>query len=118
MHTCVFGSLHNVFLPAGSELLKIVLVILVGMPASLLVTAAVAKNIRKVVNTKMEPPDVTPPSAPFTKTHHIAWSEHFVKTIFCSTFVLIRRISPGVLVDVVGKTTQQAIITGIRVRML
>lgn len=68
---------------AGSALLKIVLVILVGMPASLLVTAAVAKNIRKVVNTKMEPPDVAPPSAPFTANHHIAWSKLIAPPICC-----------------------------------
>lgn len=61
----------------GTALLKIILVILVGMPASLLVTAAVAKNIRKFVNTELEPAEVQPPSRPFTLKHHIAWGGAF-----------------------------------------
>lgn len=58
----------------GSALLRILVVILVGMPASLLFTAAVAKTIRQLTNTELEPTQPSKASAPFTRGHHIAWS--------------------------------------------
>lgn len=56
-------------------MLRILLVILVGMPASLAVTASVAKAIRQLTNTELEPPEPQKPKEPFTRGHHIAWSE-------------------------------------------
>lgn len=58
---------------AGSDLAKIMAIIAVGMPASLLVTAWVAVAIRSAVRTEMEE-QPTPKRLPsFNKFHYAGW---------------------------------------------
>ena len=67
----------------GSDLAKIVGIICVGMPASLLVTAQVAVLIRSAVRTTLED---TPPSQklpPFAQSHYLAWGAAHHPLWFC-----------------------------------
>ena len=58
---------------AGSDLGKILAIIAVGMPASLIFTAQVAVSIRKMVNTKLEDTPTPKKLPPFKPFHYSLW---------------------------------------------
>ena len=60
---------------AGSDLGKILGIIAIGMPASLIFTAQVAVSIRKMVNTKLEDTPTPKKLPPFKPFHYSLWSE-------------------------------------------
>ena len=60
-------------LRAGSDLAKIIGIIAVGMPASLLFTAQVAVSIRKMVDTKLEDTPTPKKLPPFKRFHYNLW---------------------------------------------
>lgn len=49
-------------------------VVVAGMPATLLATAALAVAIRSAVGTPLGPPPTTAAPAPFSRRHYIWWS--------------------------------------------
>lgn len=58
---------------AGADLAKILGIIAVGMPASLLVTAQVTVLIRNAVRTDMEEQPPVKRLPPFTAAHYAGW---------------------------------------------
>ena len=54
-------------------MVKILAIIGLGMPASLLVTAQVAVSIRALCRTQVEPQPPHRPQPPFSRAHHAAW---------------------------------------------
>ncbi len=52
---------------------KILAIICLGMPASLLFTAQVAVGIRALCKTQVEPQPPQRPQPPFARAHHLAW---------------------------------------------
>ncbi|KAK9807442.1 hypothetical protein WJX73_007719 [Symbiochloris irregularis] len=57
----------------GVALTKILSIIAIGMPFTLLVTAQVAIVIRRISQTELEPAKPEAQLPPFSKVHHIAW---------------------------------------------
>lgn len=55
------------------DLIKILALVVVGMPVTLLVTAQVAIVIRHFSQTELEPPLPQPPTPAFSKLHYTAW---------------------------------------------
>ena len=66
---------------AGLDLVKVVVVIAVGMPLSLWVTAQTAVTIRESSNTELLPTPPQAPSAPFTQAHRAAWGAAAVASL-------------------------------------
>ncbi|GHP09886.1 hypothetical protein PPROV_000862100 [Pycnococcus provasolii] len=56
-----------------AALTKVSLIVALGMPFSLLVTAFLVTRIRKLANTTAQPVTPAPPLAPFTEQHAVAW---------------------------------------------
>ena len=67
--------------PAGVDLAKILALIVVGMPVTLLVTAQVAILIRRFSETELEPTNPIPPTPAFSRLHHIAWAAIWVVSL-------------------------------------
>ena len=62
---------------AGSDLGKIIGIIAIGMPASLLFTAQVAVSIRRMVNTKLEDTPAPKKPPPFKAFHYSLWGASY-----------------------------------------
>lgn len=60
---------------AGADLGKIVAIVALGMPASLIFTAQVAVAIRKLVETKLEDTPTPKKLPPFKRFHYSLWGE-------------------------------------------
>ena len=60
---------------AGADLGKIVAIVALGMPASLIFTAQVAVAIRKMVETKLEDTPTPKKLPPFKRFHYSLWGE-------------------------------------------
>jgi hypothetical protein len=60
---------------AGADLAKIVAIIALGMPATLLVTAWIAVAIRNATRTELEEQPVPKRLPPFSKFHYALWGE-------------------------------------------
>ena len=58
---------------AGRDMAKIMAIIGLGMPASLLFTAQVAVGIRGLCQTQVEPQPPPRAEPPFSRAHHLAW---------------------------------------------
>ncbi|KAK9821310.1 hypothetical protein WJX81_008067 [Elliptochloris bilobata] len=58
---------------AGRDMAKILAIIGLGMPASLLFTAQVAVGIRALCRTQMEPQPPPRPQLSFSRAHHVGW---------------------------------------------
>ena len=71
---------------AGIDLAKILGLIVVGMPVTLLVTAQVAITIRKFSETEMEPPEPQAPAGAFSRLHHTAWGATWVLSLAAVAF--------------------------------
>jgi hypothetical protein len=72
----------SVFLrPAGSDLLRIVGILSVGMVATLLFTAQITVVIREAVKTPVKEIAKAKPSAPFLASHYIVWGSIFVASL-------------------------------------
>lgn len=62
---------------AGADLAKILGIIALGMPASLVFTAQVAVSIRKMVETKLEDTPTPKKLPPFKRFHYSLWGGSF-----------------------------------------
>ena len=69
---------------AGSDLGKILAIIAVGMPASLIFTAQVAVTVRKAVNTKLEDTPTPKKLPPFKPFHYSLWGAPLHSCRACS----------------------------------
>ena len=58
---------------ATPDLARMLLIISLGMPATLLATAALVVGIRKLVSTPAGPPPPSDPPKPFTQRHYVGW---------------------------------------------
>ena len=67
---------------AGRDMAKILAIIGLGMPASLLFTAQVAVVIRALCQTQVEPQPPPRPQQPFSRAHHLAWGVQSQRTLF------------------------------------
>lgn len=63
---------------AGADLAKILGIVALGMPASLVFTAQVAVSIRKMVETKLEDTPTPKKLPPFTRFHYSLWGGSFI----------------------------------------
>ena len=72
---------------AGSDLGKIVAIIAVGMPASLIFTAQVAVAIRKMVETKLEDTPTPKKLPPFKRFHYSLWGEPRLQIVLPSSLL-------------------------------
>jgi len=59
---------------APPDLARMLLIIGLGMPATLLATAALVVGIRRLVSTPAGPPPPSDPPKPFTQRHYVGWS--------------------------------------------
>ena len=57
----------------GADLAKMLAVVVLGMPATLLATAAVAVAIRNAAKTPLGPPPPADAPAPFSRRHYVGW---------------------------------------------
>lgn len=57
----------------GADLAKTLAVVVLGMPATLLATAAVAVAIRNAAKTPLGPPPPADAPAPFSRRHYVGW---------------------------------------------
>lgn len=71
---------------AGIDLVKILGLVIVGMPATLLVTAQVAILIRKYSKTEMEPHEPQDSMPPFSKLHYAAWGGTWLVSLAAVAF--------------------------------
>ena len=71
---------------AGIDLAKILGLVVVGMPVTLLVTAQVAILIRHFSATQLEPPQTGPPPPAFTRLHHLAWGATWLTSLAAVAF--------------------------------
>ena len=63
---------------AGADLAKILGIVALGMPASLVFTAQVAVSIRKMVETKLEDTPAHKKLPPFKRFHYSLWGGYFI----------------------------------------
>jgi len=57
----------------GADLAKMLVVVVLGMPATLVATAAVAVAIRNAAKTPLGPPPPADAPAPFSRRHYVGW---------------------------------------------
>lgn len=57
----------------GGDLAKMLAVVVLGMPATLLATAAIAVAIRKAAKTPLGPPPPADAPSPFSRRHYVGW---------------------------------------------
>ena len=57
----------------GTDLAKMLAVVVLGMPATLLATAALAVAIRNAAKTPLGPPPPAEAPAPFSRRHYVGW---------------------------------------------
>jgi hypothetical protein len=72
------------FPATGSDLLRIVGILSVGMVATLLFTAQITVVIREAVKTPVKEIAKAKPSAPFLSSHYIAWGSIFVASLIAT----------------------------------
>ena len=82
LHVCEKGCMGC----AGADLGKIVAIVALGMPASLIFTAQVAVAIRKMVETKLEDTPTPKKLPPFKRFHYSLWGESRLLVASRSTY--------------------------------